>query len=319
MNRLQSIVVGMDFSNYSEHALAQAARLARWNKARLYVVHVVDERLVQEVHSVIHKSSDLDHFKEEIHEHEVAELENEVLTVMARNEMPDDVQVDVRIGTPIDELLQKVHEVSADLLVLGMYGASTKPGGNVGALVTKCVRKIPAKVMLVRPEHTVEFKRVVACIDFSDNSLLAIQQAIHIAKQDQAHLHLVHVFYGPWNHLHYMSATSSSDPTYQQQYKDLLKVKLNNCLKTFKNQIEDLEVTCDLYEHQNYAEGISHYIKEKDIDLVVLGTRGQTKLKYVLMGSTAERVVRNSGCSLLAIKPFGFTFSPKQFNRPDVG
>lgn len=41
-------------------------------------------------------------------------------------------------------------------------------------------------------------------------------------------------------------------------------------------------------------------------DLIVLGTKGKTNLKYVLLGSTAERLLRDVPCSVLAIKPPGF-------------
>ena len=45
------------------------------------------------------------------------------------------------------------------------------------------------------------------------------------------------------------------------------------------------------------------YARRKGIDLVVVGTLGKTNLRYALLGSTAERVVRDSPCSVLAIPP----------------
>ena len=42
MNRLKSIVAGIDFSDCSRSALQQAVRVALWNKARLHVVHVIE-------------------------------------------------------------------------------------------------------------------------------------------------------------------------------------------------------------------------------------------------------------------------------------
>ncbi|MBM4361664.1 MAG: universal stress protein, partial [Deltaproteobacteria bacterium] len=38
-------------------------------------------------------------------------------------------------------------------------------------------------------------------------------------------------------------------------------------------------------------------------DLVVLGTRGRTNLRDLFLGSTAERVVRECPCSVLAVPP----------------
>ena len=43
-------------------------------------------------------------------------------------------------------------------------------------------------------------------------------------------------------------------------------------------------------------------------DLVVVGTRGRTGMKAVLLGTVAERIVRESPCSVLAVKPDGFKY-----------
>jgi nucleotide-binding universal stress UspA family protein len=40
-----------------------------------------------------------------------------------------------------------------------------------------------------------------------------------------------------------------------------------------------------------------------DADLIALGTRGRTNLRDVLLGSTAERVIRSAGRSVLAVRP----------------
>jgi nucleotide-binding universal stress UspA family protein len=45
------------------------------------------------------------------------------------------------------------------------------------------------------------------------------------------------------------------------------------------------------------------YAREKAIELVVVGTIGRTNLREILLGSTAERVVRDSPCSVLAVRP----------------
>jgi nucleotide-binding universal stress UspA family protein len=51
------------------------------------------------------------------------------------------------------------------------------------------------------------------------------------------------------------------------------------------------------------SEALLEAIQEHDPDLVVLGTRGHTGLKHLLLGSTAERVVQHSPCPVLTIHP----------------
>ena len=63
----------------------------------------------------------------------------------------------------------------------------------------------------------------------------------------------------------------------------------------------------DAIDRQNHGRGIIEYAREHHADLVVLGTRGRSNLRYVLLGSTAERVIREMECSILAVKPSGFS------------
>ena len=48
---------------------------------------------------------------------------------------------------------------------------------------------------------------------------------------------------------------------------------------------------------------IVRYAREENIDLIVLGTHGRTGLVHVLLGSVAERVVRQAGCPVLTVRP----------------
>ena len=53
---------------------------------------------------------------------------------------------------------------------------------------------------------------------------------------------------------------------------------------------------------------IIRYAKEKNIDLLVIGTHGRSGLAHVLMGSVAEKIVRKAPCPVLSIHPKGHQF-----------
>ncbi len=54
--------------------------------------------------------------------------------------------------------------------------------------------------------------------------------------------------------------------------------------------------------------GINEQIDEVNADLVVLGTRGRTGLSVFLLGTTAERIIHDSQCSVYTVKPEGFNY-----------
>jgi nucleotide-binding universal stress UspA family protein len=67
-----------------------------------------------------------------------------------------------------------------------------------------------------------------------------------------------------------------------------------------------LENRFTVFEFTGHSAGITEFVRQVDGDLVVLGTRGRTSLRDMLLSSTAERVVREAPCSILTVKPEGF-------------
>jgi universal stress protein E len=294
MNRLKNILVGVDFSNCSKAALAQAARLAKWNNARLHVIHVLESLVVSELAGSL-KVSDI-----ELREITVGRAREKLRAWVKELGLTTEPAIDVGIGSPLDVMLSKIRSVSADVLVLGEVGSSL-PGRGAGILASKCLRKAPCKVMLVNEAHIEAFRVVQACIDFSETSRVVAAQGLHVAAADGSQIHFLHVFDPPWRRLGYLRPIPEATPDFQKQYRDTLRYRLER----FVGDTGGLNVRYDLHEASSTGCGIADYARLLQADLIVLGTRGQTNLKYVLLGSTAERLLRDVPCSILAIKPPG--------------
>jgi len=298
MKHLQSILVGVDFSNCSKSALTQAARISRWGNATLHVVHVTEPLVITEVAEATHQSPD------ELRAEVVARAKEDLRAWLSEIECREEVELHVECGPPINEILKKVRSVAADLLVLGVQG-TTGSGEGAGTLSAKCVRKAPTKVLLVSEPHTKPYRTIVACVDFSEFTPTVVDQAIRLARQEKSQLHLLHVYYGPWHNLHYRAPTPQASPDFQTQYMATLEMRLGDRLKDAEDT-QGLDVECELIENRSYGRGIVEYAKQKSADLIVLGTHGSTKLRYILLGCTAERVLKELPCSILAIKPPGY-------------
>lgn len=296
-NSLQHIVVAIDFSDGSDAALRQAARLSTWNRAQLHILHVIESLVVRDLAEALGESIEvvaartIDHAREEI---------TRRLTGI---ELPRPAVTHVIVGEPLDEVLRLTASLPADLLVLGVFGHGG-PGHGAGTLASKCVRKAAAPVLLIHPSHTRAFQRILACIDFSPTSHTATTHALRIAVQDGARLHLLHVFNGPWNTLHYRSPSPESTPDFQAQYTRALQQRLDATLAEHRDAVQWLgTVSADLVEHAGYGHGIIRFASDIDADLIVMGAKGHSSLRYLVLGSTAERVLREVACSLLVVKP----------------
>ncbi|MBE0541809.1 MAG: universal stress protein [Verrucomicrobia bacterium] len=293
MNQLKSIVVGVDFSDCSRSALHQAVRIAQWNQAHLHVVHVIEYLVISDL------ADALGHTIARIQADAVRHAKGQLEAWLAEFGPSMPRSVDVLVGPPIDGILRKVQSTEADLLVLGVHGDSMLPA-SAGTLATKCVRKAPCKVMLVEARHARPFQTVVACVDFSELSREAVAQALRVAAQDQSHVYFLHVFDGPWKRLPYCAKTLETATDFQHQYR----TRLEQRLKEFVGDTPPGVVThFAVFNASNFRCGIAEYARPVRADLVVLGTKGRTNLKYMMLGSTVERLLRDVPCSVLTVKP----------------
>jgi len=292
MNKLNNILAGIDFSDCSRSALEQAVRLAKWNNARLHALHNIEYLTLSDAAWASH----IPH--EKLEQQAIAEAKQSLHQWLRQSEAPSEAQVLVDVGAPIDCVLRRVREIQADLLVLGVTGSSMIPMG-AGTLATKCLRKVPVKVMLVHERQTGPFRRIVACVDFSEQSREAMTQALRVAEQDQAEVYFLHVFTGSWGRYALVPDAWEVDEAQAAQYRRALELRL----REFVGDLGKRPVHFAVTEAANHGHGVAEYARRVHADLLVLGTKGRSNLGYVLLGSTVERLLREIPCSALVVRP----------------
>jgi len=148
-----------------------------------------------------------------------------------------------------------------------------------------------------------KIERILVPLDFSPASVEALDYAVWLAKQFRAAIHLVHV-YPPdeassvpgAGHLLFQSAEAI-----ERLNEELTGIHRKH-VPTFRPE------NCHIHGGRPYEEivGVAHEI---DADLIVLSTRGHSGLKHLLLGSTAERIVRSATCPVLVAR------KPKQRSK----
>lgn len=140
-------------------------------------------------------------------------------------------------------------------------------------------------------------KTILVATDFSAPSEKAVDEAVSLAKLLGAELHLFHAVEIPVPVVTPYEVAVPADLIAQTREAAAAR------LKTLEERLASsgLSVKAHLSESPA-ASGISHAAEELGADLVVMGTRGNTGLKHVLLGSVAERTMRHAPCSVLAVK-----------------
>ena len=142
-----------------------------------------------------------------------------------------------------------------------------------------------------------QIRNVLVPVDFSVASLEAIEFALPLAKRFGADLHMVHVF-EPDYPLSSMAALPLVVPELEvgrrvrRHLKDVAR----------KYSIELRRENTHALKGRPFEE-ICRLARDRDIDLIVTSTRGNTGLRHLALGSTAERVVRYSPCPVLVLRP----------------
>ncbi len=293
MQNVQSIVVATDFSGCAGVALRQAARIARKLDAELHVVHVIAGLVVEDLAAALPVAPDV------LRADVVRDAQTRLEAALTPAERPARCRFRVAIGSVADETLRSVRDTQSQLLVLGSFGVSG-PGEGAGSVALHCARRSPSSVLLVQESMTSSFRSILACLDFSDVSLLATRHAAALAAMDGASLGLLHVFNPPWKQLHYRAPTPEAGVPFQTQYRDALLLRLRGVANSLGRPAPGPAL--HLHEHGSEGRGIVEFARSAKADLVVLGTEGRTSLKDYVMGSTAERVIRKADSSVLAVR-----------------
>jgi len=136
--------------------------------------------------------------------------------------------------------------------------------------------------------------------DFSENASIALQFAFNLSEKLNAELVILHIAELPT--IMNSSASAASFTEMEEEKKasiiGQLKKYTTDC---FKDIDSSSKILFEAKLNSSTVTGIVEAIIEADADLVVIGTKGQSKLKEVIMGSTAKGLVAKAPCPVLTI------------------
>ena len=294
MHWVKNIVVGVDRSQASRQALREASRIAVREGARLHILEVIPDGVLEVYWAGVGETP------EETRRLYLAEL---VDLVEGLVEPEVDREIDNIRGHPYRELIAKVEAVGADLLVIGAQGWSSH-GEEVGTFAVECVRRCPVATLVVRRDQDHPFSSVAACLDLSDaGSGPVLGAAEEIACQDGAELHLLHVLALSWLKdpaVGFYAEMGDLVEKARAEEERLARSRLD-WLLTRLPELPD-RIHTKVVRHQQAARGIVDSLLEDGIELAVLADRGRGGFRSLLLGSTAERVVRDAHCSVLVLR-----------------
>jgi nucleotide-binding universal stress UspA family protein len=146
----------------------------------------------------------------------------------------------------------------------------------------------------------IPLKTILVPVDFSDDSARALKYAVELAQQYQAKIHLLHCY--PI-HIGGIAPYGMVVPeSFERDCRDAAVKHLGEWEQ--KTAAEGVEVEATVTP--TFAcEAIVKQAEDIGADMIVMGTRGLTGLKHVLLGSVAERTIRTAPCPVLTVRATG--------------
>lgn len=145
-------------------------------------------------------------------------------------------------------------------------------------------------------------KNILLPTDFSENSWNAIKYAINFFAKDICHFYILHVNRVSENFMNGSPYIVSED-VLEDIYIKPTKHKLRSVLKRITAEFppNTNHKFHSLFDYNFFIDSIRKHVDEKQIDLIVMGTKGLDGLKKIVMGSNTGDVIKKVKCNTLMV------------------
>jgi nucleotide-binding universal stress UspA family protein len=159
-------------------------------------------------------------------------------------------------------------------------------------------------------------RKILIPTDFSENSMNAIKYATELFKYDRSEIYLLHAFADSV----YEAKTHSEGETFEvvkQKYLQTAEENLEETCKQIRSFSPNPKHTVhSVAEFGMLVDSVNDWVEKENIDVVVMGTKGETGNDKITFGSNTLQVIKYVKCPVLAIPAVFGEVDPKQILFP---
>lgn len=281
---LNRVISALDLSALDQQIIALGNMLAPvFDMKQFYFMHIADD-LTQpkEEDLYFHRLHSPDY---PLDEKIKANIQKEVgLTI--EPPLAYGITVEVHEGKPYKKLLHWATVKNADLVIVGRKEESS----GSGITAKRLAHNLSSSILIVPERLAPAIQKIVVPVDFSDQSIKALQAAVRVAKKltqevEVVALHVIETvsldqYPGNFGYLEHMEKMRTSS-----------KASYEKMLRDHAIQYEGLQVVYLEDPILSISSQIKGYLDETPSDLVVMGATGHTHFENFLYGSVAEQLV----------------------------
>jgi universal stress protein E len=212
------------------------------------------------------------------------------------------------LGRPWLEIVRQVLRDKHDLLLIGTRDRTGLRRMLFGSTAVKLVRRCPCPVWVAKPEPEPTHWNLLVTSDLAPVSEKALTLAVQFSRINPATIHLLHVVDFPLDHLWSTGLPDLKEEAYRRNVRRQAQQALQTQIERAGGRDLSSPIQVHLVDDPGGLpdQGILSFIGEHAIDLLVMGTIGRSGIAGAMIGNTAERILPELTCSLLAVKPAEF-------------
>ena len=294
---IERILCPIDFSEFARDALDHAVALANWYRAALTLMHVIEipplpiDGLAAEAAS----------FAPLPERGKVADdVRDFARPAIGSAEVPLDVLV--TFGSPAMAIQVHAERMHADLVVVGTHGRSGFQRFLLGSVTERLLRALAVPLLIVPPPvkkpETVIYESILCPVDFSDESMRALDYAFSLAQESGARVILLHVLEGFLDEVDPQQIRNVSVLEYfrnaEQDASERMRAAIPDEARVWAHPVERIA------RGRAYRQIVTTADHER-VGLIVMGVRGKRALNRFLFGSTTAHVIREARCPVLTL------------------
>lgn len=296
----RTILVPIDFSDTTKHALAWALYLARRERASLRLLHVMRDP-EYDAWSPVRLSPE----QRVLRDDPAVIVEVQAAKMLAALDADGvDVEVDsLRGDSIVKNVLRYADQIDADLIVVGTHGRKGIQRWVLGSVAEEIVRQAPVPVLVVPtsipepPDRPV--RRILMPVDFTVAGEAAFAEAEAWARRHQATLVVQHILEG--------APPAEIYGTEYAPVPSLTTEMITQARTVLAHRVERAKADGVAVVEQHLDEGepgetILETAYTSNTDLIVMGTHARKGFERFLLGSVAERVLRRACCPVLVVR-----------------
>jgi nucleotide-binding universal stress UspA family protein len=278
---INQILIPIDFSDQAIIALDQSYNLAKFYKAELTLLYVIDEG--NTVNRIFNKSIDEEALKKEI------EVKLEELGAKVSKKHNVKVNTVVAKGQVYDKILEVSDMINAKMIIMGTNGTVGLKKRFIGSNALRVVKEAKCPVVTIKGKHPREgCKNIVLPIDISNESREKVDNAIELGKLYGATIRVVSVLFS---------------------LDEFVVNRLTRQIDQVKNHIKKAGVKCTAEMiktskgNETLANIIIDYSNKVEADLIMIMTQQEGEITPFFIGSTAQGIINNSETPVMSIVP----------------